>query len=165
MPDTRVGWCSCAFGNKIWVIGGERDQGEAHATLRFDPEDYGWELTAGMKRDRFGASCAVFEGRIVVSGGNHLPAWQVPSDSVEGYDAAADVWTSMPKLVDGRDNHSMVVTRGKLIGGSSIGTCEVLDGTSKKFVLLKSPNLTFGQAVSVRGEVFVFGRNKPYFYV
>ena len=103
----------------------------------------------------------------MVSGGHHPPEWQVPSDSVECYDAAADVWTSMSNLVEGRDNHSMVVTRSKLlvIGGTTTGTCEVYDGRSKKFVRFKSPDLTWGQAVSVRGEVFVFGRDKPYFYV
>ena len=165
MYDTRVGWCSCSFGENIWVIGGERNSDQADATLRFDPEDYAWQLKARMNRDRFSASCAVFEGRIVVSGGHHPPEWQVPS--VECYDAAADVWTSMSNLVEGRDNHSMVVTRGKLlvIGGTRTGTCEVYDGSSKKFVRLMSPDLRWGQAVSVRGEVFVFKHDMPYFYV
>ena len=38
MYDRRKSWCSCAFDDKIWVIGGERNHGQADATLRFDPE-------------------------------------------------------------------------------------------------------------------------------
>ena len=165
MHDRRKDWCSCAFDDKIWVIGGERNHGQADATLRFDPEDYAWQLKARMNKDRFSASCAVFEGRIVVSGGHHPLEGQL--STVESYDAAADAWTSMPNLVEGRDNHSMVVTRGKLlvIGGTRTGTCEVYDGSSKKFVRLMSPDLRWGQAVSVRGEVFVFKHDMPYFYV
>ena len=113
---------------------------------------------------RIDASCTVFEGRVVVSGGsgdiNDL-------NSVEAYDHVADAWYDMPNMVKRRYYHKSVAIRNKLfvIGGMT-STGEVFDSNCKQFVLLKLPTVSIGghlyycSAVVTLGNKLVIFNNR-----
>ena len=62
-------FCVCAFVDKIFVAGGYTEGQTFNSCLQFNTNDYSWKIVASMKEPRSSAACAVFEERIVVSGG------------------------------------------------------------------------------------------------
>ena len=94
------------------------------------------------------ASCAVFGGRVVVSGGYNDQMLR----SVHAYDHLDDSWSVMPNMIERRCRHNSVAVKNKLyaIGGSLSPNCEVFDSTSNKFVL-QSPWRDF---LSILVELF-----------
>ena len=163
MYDDRIGFCACAFMDKIFIIAGKYyNKRITNYCNQFDTKDYTWKEIAGMKEAREYAACAVFEGRIVVSGGtpNNMNALR----SVESYDV--DEWSSMPSTIEERSYHSLVVVKNKLfvIGSEIEPTCEVYDGVYQKFVAFKLPaleyDLKFNHVVSVGSNFFILQLNK-----
>ena len=111
------------------------------------------------------AACAVFEENLVVAGGkdgnnNYL-------NTIECYDVTGDAsWTRMSSMTEGKQQHSLVVVRNKLIAiGIGLNTCEVYTTNTGKFVALKSPVLTYNKSVQVAGKIFVFQNNKAYVWI
>ena len=117
-----------------------------------------------MIKSRRYAACAVFEEKLVVSGGsdsnNRL-------NTVENYDVTGDAsWTRMPSMTKARSDHSLMVVRNKLfVIGSGSNACEVYTTNTGKFVALKSPELTYNKSLQVAGKIFVFQDNKTYVWV
>ena len=74
MYDDRKGFCTCAFMDKIFLFGGgdkgDKNRVATNSCLQFDTSDYSWNEVSGMNNARWGAACAVYEERIVVSGGS-----------------------------------------------------------------------------------------------
>ena len=110
---------------------------------------------------RVGAACAVFEGGVVVSGGN--------SASVEKYDHVADAWSHMPSMTVQRCGHKLVSTGSKLfaIGGDERSDCEVFDPTCNRFVALLSDNLFFDEqyfnaALSIGEKLLILENRSAY---
>ena len=91
---------------------------------------------------RLNGSCAVFEGKLVVTGGrikklnNTLLS---SSKSVEAYCFHENKWTRLPDMLNERSFHGTVSIVNKLfvIGGDNSTTCEVLDSKTNKFVYVK----------------------------
>ena len=104
----------------------------------FNPADYSWKEVTEMNESRSYASCTVFEGKIVVSGGYNNGLL----NTVEAYDHIANEWTNMFNMNNRRYFHKSVAIKNKLfiVKGDSTDTCEVYDSTCKKFVLLKTLN-------------------------
>ena len=71
----------------------------------FNPADCSWKEVAEMNESRYNASCTVFEGRIVVSGGDNFG--QI-LNTVEAYDHVANEWTSMPNMIKERSSHKFI---------------------------------------------------------
>ena len=100
-----------------------------------------------MNDARSEAACAVFEGRIVVSGGknnNNLNG----VNTVEMYDHITNTWSFMPNMIKRRVDHSSAAINNKLfVFGSRYGngkeTFEVFDSTCKKFVFIKQKRNSF----------------------
>ena len=88
-----------------------------------------------MNKRRKAASCTVFEGKIVVSGGFSL-------NTVESYDFYANKWTYLPSMIEYRSFHASVSMGNKLfvIGGWSESSCEVFDSFTRKFTYIQSIN-------------------------
>jgi N-acetylneuraminic acid mutarotase len=82
----------------IYIVGA----GYGTGVLRFDTISHAWFLLAhtSVKRD-FGASF-VMAGSLFVSGGRHSRA------SMERYDVAADTWTAVASMREGRDSFAAV---------------------------------------------------------
>ena len=163
MCDNRGCHCTCLFIDKVFIIGGRTDYGRTNSCLQFDIKDYSCNAVASMKNVRSSAACAVFGERIVVSGGmdNNLDTL----NSVESFDVAADTWSSMPRMIQARISHSLVVIKEKLfvIGGHlSYGSCEVFDRICTKFISLKClVSFSSNKALSVGTKIFIFQNNKP----
>ena len=111
-----------------------------------------------MRKSRTDADCAVFEGRIVVSGGMGNNNNDEVLNGVESYDSIGNNWSSMPNMVYPESLHSLVIVRNKLfVIGSGKDRCEVFDNTCKKFVHLKSSLGNCGRKImSLGNEIIIF---------
>ena len=157
--DDREDFCVCAFMNIVFVIGGRSYDNLGPATdtcLAFNTKDYKWKKVARMNQQRRLAACAVFEGRIVVSGGldNNLNE----SIKVESYDVVDDKWSLMPIMTSSKAMHSLVVVKNKLfVIGFGSDNCEVFDNCSKKFVEIKPPQtrwMRLNKAISIGSKIY-----------
>ena len=103
----------------------------------FNTKNKTWTQIAKMNRRKCDASCVVFEGRIVVSGGYNNYVGDL--NTVEAYDHIDDSWIKMPSLKIRRHSHKSVAIKNKLlvVGGFANSFVEVFDSCSNKFVLLK----------------------------
>ena len=169
LSDRRF-FCVSALVNSIYIIGGFSSSA-LDSCLKYDTESSNVKEVSRMNTGRYQAACAVFEGKIVASGGCVEVIHQAVgrgfnfTNSVEVYDHIADTWSYMPNMVEGTSSHSLVAIKDKLyvIGMS----CEVYSSLSKKFVLIKKPKLGFrlytdqrNKAVSIAGKIFVFRKNE-----
>ena len=108
MYDHRICYCVCTFMDTIFVFGGLRDD-ITNSCLQFDTKDHNWKEVARMNEARRWAACAVFEGRIVVSGGRDNNRNEL--NKVESYDVIADEWSPMPNMINRHSFHELVVVR------------------------------------------------------
>ena len=168
--DNRRDFCVSALINSIYIIGGFYSNA-LDSCLLYNTKSSNVKGAGRMNTARYRAACAVFEGKIVVSGG-YVQARNYDfgrvfnfTNSVEAYDHTTDTWSNMPNMVEGTYDHSLVAIKDKLyvIGFS----CEIYDSLSKKFVLINKPSLGsslyIGQknrAVSIANKIFVFRRNE-----
>ena len=92
-----------------------------------------WSQIPDLNEARERAACAVFEGRIVVTGGYDLK-------SVEQYDYYENKWTYLPDMIEERSVHAAVSMGSKMfvIGGYTTSRCEMFDSISRKFTLLRA---------------------------
>ena len=163
MLDNRELFSVCAFMDKIYVIGGSFfDKNRlitsvTDACLVFDATYYKWKEIVGMSQARRDAASAVFEEKIVVSGGwdnnrNKL-------NTVQSYDVIGEEWSPMPSMIGSKSLHSLVVVKNKLfVIGCGIDTCEVFDNSCRKFVDIKRPqedSLDLDQVISIGSNIFV----------
>ena len=156
----------CVFMGKVYLIGGttsyvERMMGKC---FEFNPVSRNIQQVKEMNAPRRAAACTVFEGKMVVSGGNS----GVTGRTVEVYDHVTDKWSYMPNMIEGRIYHDLVAIKNKLFAfGGVKDTCEVYDSCSKKFSLLKSPPNLFTSltqmsyynaagAISIGNKIIVF---------
>ena len=166
MYDSRIVFCVCSFMDKIFVIGGDKDRIPINSCLQFDTSNYSWNEVSRMNKVRSHAACAVFEDRIVVSGG--LNSNYNSLSTVESYDVLPDKWSPMPNMNYGKRLHSLVVCKNKLFAISQkASTFEVFDNISKTFVVLDPPNLNYScKVLSIENKVvfLVNFQNKVIFY-
>ena len=107
-----------------------------------------------MKVARDCSACAVFDDRIVVSGGlnekNDL-------NSVESYDFLPDERSSMPNMNTEKFYNSLVVVKNKLVVVSKVAvTCKVFDNIYKIFRTLKFPYLkTSLKPTTFENKIFI----------
>ena len=152
MHDERADFCACSFMSDIFVFGGNVNSNvegywygtpvEINSCVKFNTTDCTWEEVAEMREAKDDASCAVFEGKLVVSGG--FSDWDVEDvegiKTVEAYDHVANAWTYMPDLVQGRYKHRSCAVKNKLyIISGSAHSLEVYSSYCDKFELLKPP--------------------------
>ena len=160
----------CVFMDRIFVMGGlsEAFQAASSEVFALDTGRSEWipsSEISRMKEARAQPACAVFQGRIVVSGGFNLHEPGALLRSVEAYDQSRDSWSSMPKMIAPRQNHSLVAVKNKLfVVGGNVKECEVFEArSSNKFVSIKRSLKHFDfyaapdTAVSVGSKIIVFG--------
>ena len=166
MHDDRSRFCACSFMDNVYLIGGPI-LWENSSCIEFNTKNLTWKEVAGMNEPRKHPSCAVFEGRIVTSGGFRFERL----NTVEMYDHLADSWSYMPNMIETRYRHKSVAIKNKLfVVGGITSSCEVFDSNSNKFVLLKQ-HLTFvnfvgnaGCVTSVGSKLVVFSEQAVLFY-
>ena len=164
LPVKRFKFCACSFMGNAYILGGFIQVETLNSCLMFTTADYSWKEVAEMNESRCFASCVVFEGKIVVSGGYNNRRL----NTVEAYDHVANTWTNMPNMVEERYYHKSVAVKNKLflIDGDRTKTCEVYDSTCKKFVLLKTPNnclvnyKNLEAVITIGSKLYVFHERK-----
>ena len=155
MPNNFIYFCACSFMGNAYVFGGYAPQGmDVDICYKFKASDCSMNEIARMSIGRSLSACAVFEGKIVVSGGSNYGRL----NTVEAYDHVANEWTNMPNMVEERNNHKSVAIKNKLfIFGDITKTSEVYDSTCEKFVLLKMPTYSFSSNLDVPLAVISIG--------
>ena len=158
--DYFTDYCVCAFMDKFYIIGGKEqiyNRPKISSCRQFDTKNYEWKEVASMNEARAYASCAVFEGRVVVTGGCRENCL----NTVEAYDHIADEWTYMPNMVSAVSDHMSIAIRNKLFVVKTDYTTDVLevyDSTCKQFVALQGNTFfkkNYSDAVSSIGNTIV----------
>ena len=165
----RTLFCACAFMDDIFITGGiifeienEHMSYITDSCLKFGVKDCKWKEVARMNEARCYAASTLFEGRIVVSGGEDTDEYSL--DTVESYDAIANSWISMPNTITSHSHHGLVAVSNKLfVIGTDRDACEIFDNTFKRFVALTPPPFYFlwvNNAISIKNNIFVFEKYK-----
>ena len=72
MFDVRSYFCACAFMDYIFIVGGHSHLTSTNSCLQFDTTEKNWKKVSEMIGARKFAACTVFQGNIVVSGGDNI---------------------------------------------------------------------------------------------
>ena len=129
-PDFLLYWyCACSFMKNLYVFNGTHSGN----SVKYDTIKRKWRYIAKMNIGRSSAGCAVFKGKIVVSGtGSEFK-------TVEAYDYYRNKWSRLPDMIQGRSCHGSVGLGNKLfvIGGYKTSSSEVFDSNSNVFTKIK----------------------------
>ena len=95
-----------------------------------------WTKIANLQNERCFSACAVFEGKIVVTGGSNSDG---SLRSVEAYDHHKNKWTYLSDMIAKRYDHSAVSMGNKMfvIGKGNPVYYELYDSISRKFTMFK----------------------------
>ena len=159
MCDDRWYFCACSYMSDAYVLAGRLGRvltNRTNSCARFNIKTGKWTEIARLEEARSNASCAVFEGRVVVSGGFNDGR---DLSSVEAYDHVADLWSCFPGMVERRSWHGSIARKNKLfvVGALFKMTYEVFDSTCGKFVLLTPPTELLRKRLSNPTGVFTVG--------
>ena len=162
MLDERRNFCACSFIDKVFIFGGFYTSNNedlfltTNSCLEFNTKHNNFKEACGMIEERSNAACTVFQGNIVVSGGENINNDYLKT--VESYDVFAHKWTPMPNTINRHDAHSLVVVKDKLfVIGHEIDCCEVFDKVCMKFVSLKHPpSIDYNKSVPIGNKIFAF---------
>ena len=145
--DERDDFHVCSFMQKIFVVGGyvtnERSSFRMSGyCVCYDKKRNKWAYIASMIETKINVSCAVFDGKLVVTGGRikkEDDAVLTSVKSVEAYNFHENKWTQLPDMLNERCFHSAVSIGNKLfvIGGRNSTTCEMFDSETNKFAYVK----------------------------
>ena len=174
--DERELFCACSFADDVYVIGGRLRGEETGSCLKFNTKSATWREATQMSEARCYADCAVFQGRIVVTGGSRGENIRDGSlGSVEAYDHVGNTWTRMPSMIRRRCLHKVVSMGTKLYVIGGYRQFEVFDSVSNKFALVshssqclsRLPDLPvnriylledpFSEVLTHPAEVFIMG--------
>ena len=148
MGKNRRCFSACAFIDNILLIGGYSSSSSSYlnSLMKLDTNDDKWirgNRTSRMNAARGYSACAVFKGRIVVTGGCNMSNF-LGTNTVEAYDHLSETWSSMPSMIERRYSHTSVSISNKLyvmgLNDFQQGKerCEVFDSVCNKFVALKN---------------------------
>ena len=107
------------------------------------------------------ATCAVFKGKIVLTGGYDGKKFANLS-SVEAYDYYENKWDFLPHMINKRCLHGAVCLGNKLfvIGGDYNISCEVFDSSNMKFSSIKQLERScfeYISAISIGDKILIYG--------
>ena len=104
----------CSFLGKVYIIGGWSKTVEKtfSSCSTYDMKSNKWNKIADLNLARYFSACTVFEGKIVVAGGNNYD--HVELKSVEAYDYYENKWTHLPDMIEKRNDHAAVSIGNKL---------------------------------------------------
>ena len=164
--DNDSCFCACAFAGKVYIFGGSKWLRATDSCVELDFEGRcKWTKLAGMGEARRSAACAVYEGGIVVCGGDE--GEEGPEhDTVERYDVTTDRWTPLPRMTTEKSDHGAAVIGRNYYVISRWDGCEVYDGGC--FTALKGPNWELGRGdakvVTVGRAIVAFHRKSSFVY-
>ena len=140
MLDERSRFCVCSFMQKIIVLGGTKNKESVNSCLAYNLKNNEWSYIASMKKEREKMSCAIFKGKLVVTGGwGRRRFFGDVLKSVEAYCFCENKWTRFSDMLMERCSHETVSIGNKMfvIGTFHIGDFEVFDSITNKFTFVK----------------------------
>jgi hypothetical protein len=102
MPTPRGAFGIAVVQNKIYVIGGETDEGYTNANEVYDPETDTWETKTQMPTNRTYIVANELDRKIYVMAGCTFPHPSFPTlcNKTEVYDPITDSWTEKAQMPD-----------------------------------------------------------------
>ena len=151
---------SCSFIDSIYLTGGTRwDENKRKKAINscteFNTNSRMLKLSC-MKDMRSDNSSSVFQGRLVVAGGNSYDnRWL---NTVEEFDHIDNKWSYLPSMVHERCCHKSIALKNKLfITNGSRKDCEVFDPVCNKFSLIKRKlELSIVNMFSIGDKILIF---------
>ena len=138
MLDERSRFCVCSFMQKIFVIGGNINYKPINSCMAYDIKTNKWTYIASMNKERGDTSSAVFQGKVVVTGGYIDRRFSSGFlKSVEAYCFHENKWTQLPDMLKERSEHSTVSIENKMFV-IDFNDLEVFDCITNKFTIMKS---------------------------
>jgi hypothetical protein len=104
MPEKEHGISAIELDGFIYIVGA----GDGFRMLRFDPASGAWSSLSELRNFRYHCASFVLGGYLYAAGG---AADDFGAFSVERYDVAANTWTKVADMLEGRD-HFCAVTVG-----------------------------------------------------
>ena len=162
----RKKFAVCSFMSSVFIVGGLENRGRDYcaSAMRYDAKLGKTIEIDGTKLPRSHLACAVFDGRVVASGG-FIP--HVEHYSVEAFDCGR--WKEMPDMTRRNYDHQMVAIKNKLfvIPMTDRGF-EVFDKSANCFASILSSTLNFDDiyemdtpgAVLMGKKIVIFGRRE-----
>jgi len=181
MPVALTYASAVSSGNKLYVIGGEKNDGAYVNTLYiYDPNSDSWSTGAPMNQPRAYAGAAAVGSKIYVAGG--FAGALVVHNTMEIYDPATDSWSAGPDLSKhwapfgdaALGDRYFVIYSGDVIEyGASTGTAYACSQDASFYDTLSGqwlavPNLSrclYGsQGIAIGNRLYVVGgrTNNPY---
>jgi DNA-binding CsgD family transcriptional regulator/N-acetylneuraminic acid mutarotase len=112
LPTPRFGLASAVYGESVFAIAGESDQGVSDTVEKYEPDTDQWTTLASKPLPVTDANAAVLAGKIFVPGGR--TASGEVTDRVEIYDPLEDSWTEGVPLPAPMSAYALAVFEGKL---------------------------------------------------
>jgi DNA-binding CsgD family transcriptional regulator/N-acetylneuraminic acid mutarotase len=143
MPTRRAGLAAAAYQNRLYAIGGVRDNNQATRAVEiFDPLTNTWSEGAAKPTAATDVSAAVLDDHIYVPGGciSHTKT----ISTLEIYDPQQDSWQKGRPLPEGRCGYGLAAYQGKLYlfggwdGHQFVDTILVYSANEKKWQKLKA---------------------------
>lgn len=119
MPEPRAAFAIATFEDRIYVVGGENEQGVLASLIRFDVASGTWTRLSAKPTAVTDVRAIVLSGKLYVPGGRRSANPADVTDHFERYDLRAEQWESLPALPEARSGYALVALDGKiyLIGG------------------------------------------------
>ena len=144
--DERSSFCVCSFMKKIFVLGGYESMESINSCMAYDCKRNEWNYIAPMNESRGSTACAVFHGKIVITGGwvhRRLISGKFSFDllkSVESYCPHENKWTQLPDMLQRKCSHGIASIGNKMyvIAYDFRNSCEVFDTVTNKFTIINS---------------------------
>ncbi|MFB3852115.1 MAG: putative Ig domain-containing protein, partial [Acidobacteriota bacterium] len=129
LPKSMYWSASCAYNGKIYVFGGNENDGEVNTTYIYDIATDTWTQGANMPTGRYLCTAVEVGGKIYVLGGRQLTASTNPVNVNECYDPATDTWTTKALMPNAIRGHSAVAANGKIyvMGGNTGAYTDVVN--------------------------------------
>jgi DNA-binding CsgD family transcriptional regulator len=112
MPTPRFGLALAAYGNQVFAIGGDMQQGVTNVVERFDTGQGSWQAMADKPTAVGDVSAAVLSGKIFVPGGKL--ANNLPTNVLEIYDPQRNSWSKGSPLPVALSAYALAAFEGRL---------------------------------------------------
>lgn len=121
LPKSMYWSATCTYNGKIYVFGGNENDGEVKTTYIYDIATDTWSQGADMPTGRYLNTAVEVGGKIYVMGGRQLTASTSPVNANECYDPATDSWTTKAAMPNTIRGHAAVAANGKIyvMGGNT----------------------------------------------
>ena len=113
----------CAFWDAIYFVG------SFCCAWKISTNTEEWTKVSRIKHKKLNAGCTVFQGRVVIVGGQREVS-RPAQKTVVAYDPLEENWSLMPDMVERRRDCRLVALRNKLFGKPTTTLYTSVDGRS-----------------------------------